>query len=70
MPVMDGITATRHIRKFEKQRLQAPVNIIAVTGVASAAMKEEALAAGVNSYMIKPLSLQQLKSHLDRLKGL
>ncbi|KEY71306.1 hypothetical protein S7711_05898 [Stachybotrys chartarum IBT 7711] len=70
MPVMDGVTATRRIRKFEKQMSQAPVNIIAVTGVASAAMKEEALAAGVNSYMIKPLSLQQLKSHLDGLKVL
>jgi CheY-like chemotaxis protein len=34
---------------------------MAVTGVASDAMQQQALAAGINDYLIKPLSLKELK---------
>lgn len=61
MPVMDGIVATSQIRTFEKQRSLAPVTVLAVTGVASASMQQQAIAAGMDNYLIKPLSLQQLK---------
>jgi CheY-like chemotaxis protein len=61
MPVMDGIDSTKHIRAFERQKSLAPVTILAITGVASAAMKKQALAAGMDNYLIKPLSLQQLR---------
>lgn len=61
MPVMDGLVATSQIRSFEKQQSLAPVTILAVTGVASAAMQQQAVAAGIDNYLIKPLSLQQLK---------
>lgn len=61
MPVMDGITSTRYIRAFEQERGLPPVTIFAVTGVGSSTMKEQALTAGVDGYMIKPLSLQQLE---------
>jgi CheY-like chemotaxis protein len=61
MPVMDGIDSTKHIRAFEQQKSLAPVTILAITGVASAAMKKQALAAGMDNYLIKPLSLQQLR---------
>lgn len=61
MPVMDGLVATSHIRAFEKQQCLAPVTILAVTGVASATMQQQAVAAGIDNYLIKPLNLQQLK---------
>ncbi|KAL3456616.1 hypothetical protein BJX64DRAFT_281184 [Aspergillus heterothallicus] len=68
MPVMDGIDATRHIRAFERERCLTPVRIYAVTGIASASMRKEALLAGVDEYLVKPLSLQQIanliKPHL------
>jgi CheY-like chemotaxis protein len=61
MPVMDGIAATRKIRSFEKKQALHAVTVLAVTGVASATMQQQALSAGIDSYLIKPLSLQQLK---------
>lgn len=60
MPVMDGVAATKHIRIFEQEYSLSPVTIFALTGVGSSTMKQQALSAGVDDYMIKPLSLQQL----------
>ncbi|KAJ0418604.1 hypothetical protein BJY00DRAFT_287429 [Aspergillus carlsbadensis] len=62
MPVMDGIDATRHIRAFERERSLPPVKIYAVTGIASASMQKDALLAGVDEYLVKPLSLRQLST--------
>ncbi|KAL2837354.1 hypothetical protein BJY01DRAFT_221092 [Aspergillus pseudoustus] len=62
MPIMDGIEATRHIRQFERERALIPVQVYAVTGIATASMQKEALLAGVDEYLVKPLSLQQLST--------
>ena len=62
MPVMDGVDATKNIRSFEHEHSLPPANIFAVTGIASAAMQQEALRAGVDEYLVKPLSLHQLGS--------
>lgn len=61
MPVMDGLVSTHKIRQFEKKNNFKPSFIMAVTGVASDAMHQQALAAGVDRYLIKPLSLRELK---------
>lgn len=61
MPVMDGLVSTDLIRNFEKENGLKPSSIMAVTGVASDAMHQQALAAGVDKYLIKPLSLRELK---------
>lgn len=66
MPVMDGIVATSKMRAFEKQQALDPVTILAVTGVASATMQQQALSAGIDNYLIKPLTLQQLKRVIAR----
>ncbi|KAL6230658.1 hypothetical protein BDW75DRAFT_222028 [Aspergillus navahoensis] len=60
MPVMDGIEATRHIRAYERQKRITPVKVFAVTGIGSTAMQQEALMAGVDEYLLKPLSLSYL----------
>jgi CheY-like chemotaxis protein len=62
MPVMDGIDATRHIRAFEREQSLPPVKIYAVTGIASESMQKDALLAGVDEYLVKPLSLQKLST--------
>lgn len=66
MPVMDGLVATSQIRGFEKQKSLSPVTVLAVTGVASATMQEQAVAAGIDNYLIKPLNLQQLKRAIEK----
>lgn len=52
MPNMDGLEATRHIRKLAEYR---KVPIIAITGNAFAEYKERCLEAGMNDFLTKPL---------------
>lgn len=61
MPVMDGLVSTSKIRQYEKEKGLKPACIMAVTGVASDSMHQQALTAGVNDYLIKPLSLHELR---------
>ncbi|KAL7655671.1 hypothetical protein ACMYSQ_007614 [Aspergillus niger] len=61
MPVMDGIVATDHIRRYEKKNGLIPSRIIAVTGLGSADRQQQALSAGVDEYLVKPVSLHGLK---------
>ncbi|RAQ67514.1 sensor histidine kinase [Aspergillus flavus] len=65
MPVMDGIQSTSHIRRHEKEQNLTPSRIMAVTGLGSAETLQEALAAGVDDYMVKPISLKSLKKVMN-----
>jgi CheY-like chemotaxis protein/CHASE3 domain sensor protein len=59
MPEMDGITATREIRKrYEWRKLP----IIALTAKAMKDDQEKCLAAGANDYIAKPLDVEKLLS--------
>jgi CheY-like chemotaxis protein len=57
MPVMDGIEATRLIKQLEGF---ADVPIVAITGHSDKYQKE-ALQAGVNEVVCKPVELEDLK---------
>lgn len=61
MPVMDGIVSSSKIREYEEQQGLARTAIMAVTGVASSTMQQQAFAAGIDDYLVKPLSLHDLK---------
>jgi CheY-like chemotaxis protein len=52
MPVMDGITA---IRRLKSDIDTARIPVLAVTGDHGAALREEATAAGCDTYVIKPI---------------
>ena len=56
MPVMDGLTATRLIRN--EQSFQPP--IVALTANAFASDREACAAAGMNSFLSKPINKQHL----------
>jgi len=65
MPVVDGLEAIKKIRNLEAPGEQVP--IVAITAFDVYGMKEAALATGCNSYLSKPLDMEEL----DRaLKGL
>jgi signal transduction histidine kinase/CheY-like chemotaxis protein len=55
MPEMDGLTATRILRQWEKERGLAPTPIIALTASALAEDVERSLAAGCNAHVSKPV---------------
>jgi CheY-like chemotaxis protein len=60
MPVMDGLAATERIRELKAKCGNVP--IVAVTAFDTYGMKEAALEAGCDAYLLKPLALDELES--------
>jgi len=56
MPVMDGYTAMRTIRQWEKEQDRKPTPIVALTANSMQEMAEKSLAGGCNAYVTKPIS--------------
>jgi len=67
MPVMDGLTATRAIRKWEQANHRPPTPIIALTASALKGDQEKFMAAGCTAYLTKPIKravlLQAIEDH-------
>ncbi|MDO5601312.1 MAG: response regulator [Oscillospiraceae bacterium] len=66
MPVMDGYTATRHIRALKRQDA-GEVLIVAMTADAFAEDVQLAKEAGMDGHMAKPLDLAHIRSKLSAL---
>jgi two-component system sensor histidine kinase ChiS len=66
MPVMDGLEATRRLRRLPAQQ---SVPIIALSATASHDHQLRTLAAGVNAFVTKPIEqdqlLEQIRLQLD-----
>ena len=65
MPEMDGIEATRRIREQERSG-RAHTPIIAMTAHAMTGDRESCLAAGMDDYVSKPVSLKALRDAIAR----
>lgn len=66
MPVMDGLNAARNIRVLERPDA-GKVPIIAVSANASETDRENALDAGMNAHLAKPVDAEKLYETLEKL---
>jgi CheY-like chemotaxis protein len=66
MPVMDGHTATRMIRDWEKQSNVSPVPIIALTAHAYQEEMQKSLAAGCSDHLTKPIKKNTLLNAMQK----
>ena len=66
LPVIDGLAATRAIRKIDGHK-ETP--IVAVSAHDTSDFQSEALAAGCNSYITKPIDFSHLEMLIARLLG-
>ncbi|MBF0101456.1 MAG: transporter substrate-binding domain-containing protein, partial [Desulfobacterales bacterium] len=55
MPVMDGRTATKEIRKWETEMNLNSIPIIAMTADAMSGVRDDVLKVGMNDYVTKPI---------------
>ncbi|KAI1629681.1 sensor histidine kinase/response regulator [Exophiala viscosa] len=62
MPIMNGIAATKEIRKFEKEnQIEDHATIIALTGLGSESAQTEAYQAGFDNFLSKPIKFRELQ---------
>jgi CheY-like chemotaxis protein len=66
MPEMDGLEATHNIRQREAQNNRPHTTIVALTAHALDSDREQYLAAGMDGYLSKPFTVDQLQGALNR----
>jgi len=66
MAEMDGITATKEIRKLEKET-NTHIPIIALTAYAMKGDREKCIAAGMDDYISKPINIQELFNKIEKI---
>jgi two-component system, cell cycle response regulator DivK len=64
LPLLDGLAATRRIRQVKEL---SHIPIVAVSAHDTADFHADALAAGCNDYVTKPIDFDQLEALLNRL---
>ncbi|NRB38528.1 MAG: DUF4154 domain-containing protein [Pseudomonadales bacterium] len=67
MPEMDGLTASREIRQWEKQQQRAPTKIIALTAHVLPEQVIKCKDSGMDEFMIKPIDINALLQMLEEI---
>ena len=70
MPVLDGASATRQIRRWEKTESALAIPIIALTASSTSEEKQACKEAGMDGFLQKPFTNEQLQAEIDRVLAL
>ncbi|CAG8959103.1 hypothetical protein HYFRA_00012966 [Hymenoscyphus fraxineus] len=68
MPVMSGIESARRIRRWERDMKREPTKLIALTGAANPATRQEAFSVGMDLYLTKPLPMKKLREMMEAVR--
>jgi signal transduction histidine kinase/AmiR/NasT family two-component response regulator len=68
MPVLDGLETTRRLRAGEAGGPSAATPVIALTANAMDSDRERCLAAGMNDFLPKPVSIAALRAAIERVR--
>jgi DNA-binding response OmpR family regulator len=63
------MTSTGKIRKYEREMEIQPARIIALTGLASASARLEAMESGIDDYLTKPVNFGKLLELLPKIES-
>ena len=66
MPVMDGYQMSRELRLQEQKHNKQRIPVVALTAAALKGESERCLAAGMDDYLMKPVSISQLVACLQK----
>lgn len=69
MPEMDGYETSRNIRLSDDDRIRN-LPIIACTGTSEDEIRSNCIAFGINDYVIKPYSTEQILNKINQLASL
>ena len=69
MPVLDGLEATRRLRDGEAGAASAAVPVIALTANAMDSDRDQCLAAGMDDFLSKPVSIAALRAAMERVRA-
>jgi signal transduction histidine kinase/CheY-like chemotaxis protein len=67
MPVLDGISATHKIRNWEHEHNVSQTPVVALTAHALKGYEENALSAGMQGFLTKPLSIDELQKMIFKV---
>ncbi|WP_193771129.1 ATP-binding protein [Candidatus Magnetaquicoccus inordinatus] len=67
MPIMDGYTATRSIRRWEEEQGRPPLPIVALTAHAFAEESQHSLDAGCTLFLAKPIGKKKLLEVIENV---
>jgi CheY-like chemotaxis protein len=65
LPVMDGYAIARHFRQGDAT---AAMRLVAVTGYGQVSDRQQALAAGFDEHLVKPIEIDTLRDVLARVR--
>ena len=69
MPIMNGVDASKAIRKFEDEEKIAAVPIIALTANTGKDDRDSYLDAGMTDYMAKPIMIDEVRKRIAQLQS-